>query len=137
MVDWFLSFPFPFLNYRLVSQSYIITPQHLFLPTLVPLLHGDKSLHPSASKVMVFLPTARQVGFAAEVLTKVQGLEPVHEIHSRLTQPKRTRVASAFAQAKTGVLLSSDVTARGMDFPGYRPLLFPFLNLTFPHPALL
>ncbi|KAF8809289.1 DEAD-domain-containing protein [Phlegmacium glaucopus] len=101
-----------------VSQSYVITPQHLFLPTLVPLLRSDKALHPSASKVMVFFPTARQVGLAAEVLLKVDGLEPIHEIHSRLSQAKRTSVAQAFTKAKTGVLLSSDVTARGMDFPG-------------------
>ena len=112
--------------YRLVSQSYLITPQHLFLPTLVPLLRADKALYPSASKVMVFLPTARQVGFAAEVLAKVNGLEPVYEIHSRLSQPKRTRVADTFAKAKTGVLLSSDVTARGMDFPGYASSFFFF-----------
>ena len=108
---------------HLVSQSYIITPQHLFLPTLIPLLRDDKALHPAASKVMVFLPTARQVGFAAEVLPKVNGLEPIHEIHSRLSQSKRTSVANAFAKASTGVLLSSDVTARGMDFPGYRSFL--------------
>lgn len=124
MVDLFPSF-FPFPNCRSVSQSYIITPQHLFLATLIPLLRGDEALHPSASKVMVFLPTARQVGFATEVLTQVQGLESVHEIHSRLSQSKRTNVASAFAKAKTGVLLSSDVTARGMDFPGYYPSFFP------------
>ena len=103
----------------IVSQSYIITPQHLFLPTLVPLLRGDKALYPSAFKVMVFLPTARQAGFAAEVLSKVPDLGPVYEIHSRLSQSKRTNVADAFAKAKKGVLLSSDVTARGMDFPGY------------------
>jgi ATP-dependent RNA helicase MSS116 len=113
-----LSIPF-ILNYYLVSQSYIITPQHLFLPTLIPLLRGDKALYPSASKVMVFLPTARQAGFAAEVLSKVHGLEPIYEIHSRLSQNRRTKVADTFAKEKTGVLLSSDVTARGMDFPGY------------------
>ena len=90
----------------------------MFLPTLIPLLRDDKALHPSASKVMVFFPTARQVGFAAEALAKVPGLESVHEIHSRLSQSKRTNVALAFTKAKTGVLLSSDVTARGMDFPG-------------------
>ena len=70
---------------------------------------------------MVFLPTARQVGFATQVLANVQGLEPIHQIHSRLSQPKRTQVAATFAKAKTGVLVSSDVTARGMDFPGCRP----------------
>jgi len=65
---------------------------------------------------MVFLPSARQVGFATRVFTKVQGLEPIHEIHSRLSQSKRTSVADTFAKAKIVVLLSSDVTARGMDF---------------------
>ena len=69
--------------------------------------------------LVVFLPTARQAGFAADVLSEVPGLEPIHEIHSRLSQARRTKVANDFARAKTGVLLSSDVTARGMDFPGY------------------
>lgn len=68
---------------------------------------------------MVFFPTARQVGFAAEVLAKVHGIGSVHEIHSRLTQNRRTKICEVFSEAKTGVLLSSDVTARGMDFPGY------------------
>lgn len=119
---WWVYFSLSSLHsqlYRLVSQSYIITPQNLFLATLVPLLRSDKALYPSASKVMVFFPTARQVGLAAEVLAKVHGLEPIYEIHSRLSQSKRSKVADTFSRAKKGVLLSSDVTARGMDFPGY------------------
>ena len=76
---------------------------------------------------MVFFPTARQVGFAAEVLSKVKGLEPIYEIHSRLTQARRTKVADTFAETKRGVLLSSDVTARGMDFPGYCSCFFFYL----------
>ena len=39
------------------------------------------------------------------------------EIHSRLTQQQRTRAADTFRRAKTGILFSSDVAARGMDFP--------------------
>ena len=49
---------------------------------------------------MVFLPTAHQAGFAAEVLSK--DLEPIYEIHSRLSQSKWTNVADAFAKAKKG-----------------------------------
>ena len=41
----------------------------------------------------------------------------VYEIHSKLSQQQRTRSADNFRQAKSGILLSSDVTARGMDFP--------------------
>ena len=39
------------------------------------------------------------------------------EIHGRLTQAARTRAAEVFRNAKSAILLSSDVTARGMDFP--------------------
>jgi ATP-dependent RNA helicase MSS116 len=39
------------------------------------------------------------------------------EIHSRLTQGARTRIAGLFRKCQTGILFSSDVTARGMDFP--------------------
>ncbi|KAL2818384.1 P-loop containing nucleoside triphosphate hydrolase protein [Aspergillus granulosus] len=38
-------------------------------------------------------------------------------INSRLTQSARTRVADNFRRCKSGILFSSDVTARGMDFP--------------------
>ncbi|KAJ5788954.1 uncharacterized protein N7518_005965 [Penicillium psychrosexuale] len=39
------------------------------------------------------------------------------EINSRLTQALRTRSADNFRRAREGILFSSDVTARGMDFP--------------------
>lgn len=39
------------------------------------------------------------------------------ELNSRLTQAKRTHNANRFREMKSGILFSSDVTARGMDFP--------------------
>ena len=39
------------------------------------------------------------------------------EIHARLSQGQRTAAADTFRRAESGILLSSDVTARGMDFP--------------------
>ncbi|KAK2932223.1 Helicase superfamily 1/2, ATP-binding domain [Fusarium oxysporum f. sp. vasinfectum] len=38
-------------------------------------------------------------------------------MQSKLSQVQRQRAADRFREARTGVLLSSDVTARGMDFP--------------------
>ena len=32
-------------------------------------------------------------------------------------QPQRTRTSEAFRNAKRGIMFSSDVTARGMDYP--------------------
>ena len=39
------------------------------------------------------------------------------EIHSKLTQRERTIASENFRRADSAILLSSDVTARGMDFP--------------------
>lgn len=39
------------------------------------------------------------------------------EMHSRLTQAQRTRNSDKFRRSKSAILFSSDVTARGMDFP--------------------
>lgn len=41
----------------------------------------------------------------------------ITEMHSRLTQGRRTRNSDSFRNARSGLMLSSDVTARGMDFP--------------------
>ncbi|KAH9864431.1 hypothetical protein J1614_010365 [Plenodomus biglobosus] len=40
-----------------------------------------------------------------------------YEIHAKLTQQQRTRAADDFRLTNNGVLFSTDVTARGMDFP--------------------
>ncbi|RHZ59016.1 uncharacterized protein CDV56_100917 [Aspergillus thermomutatus] len=41
----------------------------------------------------------------------------VFEIHSQLSQARRTRSSDSFRASKSAILFSSDVTARGMDFP--------------------
>ena len=41
----------------------------------------------------------------------------IMEIHSRKSQPNRIRTSEEFRQAKSAVMFSSDVTARGMDYP--------------------
>ncbi|KAF4472740.1 ATP-dependent RNA helicase [Fusarium albosuccineum] len=42
---------------------------------------------------------------------------PSYVMQSKLSQAQRQKAADLFREAKTGVLFSSDVTARGMDFP--------------------
>lgn len=39
------------------------------------------------------------------------------EIHSKLTQQQRTKAADDFRRAESAIMFTSDVTARGMDFP--------------------
>ncbi|KAJ4474448.1 P-loop containing nucleoside triphosphate hydrolase protein [Lentinula aciculospora] len=120
-----------------VHQSYIIARFENHIPTLLALLHLDSIKHAlpqvttttppningsqTLSKVMVFFPTARHVSFATEVLSSEsikKFLPPILEIHSRKSQSARTKAAEAFKNAKSAILLSSDVAARGIDFPG-------------------
>jgi ATP-dependent RNA helicase MSS116 len=42
---------------------------------------------------------------------------PVYDIHSRKSQSARTKTSEQFKNALAGVLFSSDVSARGMDYP--------------------
>lgn len=47
----------------------------------------------------------------------LRSLPPTYAIHSGLDQRQRSRVAENFRRAESAILISSDVTARGMDFP--------------------
>ncbi|KAJ7068589.1 P-loop containing nucleoside triphosphate hydrolase protein [Mycena amicta] len=103
-----------------VHQQSLIVPFSKHLAATFSFLQQDQELHSGSTKAMIFLPTARAVGFFYEALSQLPRgtLPPIYEIHSRKSQPQRTKAAEAFKDAKQGVLISSDVTARGMDFPG-------------------
>ncbi|KAI1105855.1 ATP-dependent RNA helicase mss116 [Jackrogersella minutella] len=75
-------------------------------------------------KAILFFSNTATVEFANRVfrntsLSRNYGRDGIgiFDIHSKLTQQARTRSAEMFRNAKTGILISSDVTARGMDFP--------------------
>lgn len=72
---------------------------------------------PETFKAIVFAPTAALVDFYAEVLEKIPNLPSIVALHSRMSQTKRTRTTDEFRNAKNGILLATDVIARGMDFP--------------------
>ncbi|EFW99056.1 dead box RNA helicase [Grosmannia clavigera kw1407] len=72
-------------------------------------------------KAIVFLPTTNFVQLTAVAFRMLARSNPelpyLYHIHSKLTQSARTNAADMFRRANTGILFSSDVTARGMDFP--------------------
>jgi len=86
---------------------------------LCGLLEQARRECPNDYKVIVFFVTARQTGFYAEAMNaiKERNAFKVFEIHSRKSQSKRTRVSGEFRKAQRGVLFSSDVSARGLDYP--------------------
>lgn len=51
----------------------------------------------------------------AEVLSQLK--LNIREIHSRKSQSARTKVSDEFRRSKGVILVSSDVSARGIDYP--------------------
>ena len=107
-----------------VPQSVIETSLPDIFATTVAVLRQALDENP-LSKIMLFFPTARSTGLFYELLTKLpegalganasprNGFELL-QIHSRMSQPARTKSADTFKSATSGVRVSSDVTARGM-----------------------
>ena len=75
------------------------------------------------SKVIVFVLTCAAVDYYAAVLPKVKALvaagvaKTVEALHGRMPQKRRVAVYDRFLAAPSGVLLCTDVAARGVDIP--------------------
>ena len=95
-----------------VQQSHVIVPfQDRFVPSVVELVQLAMQQDDNA-KLVVFFPTARMVGFFAELFNV--GLKiPVMELHSKKSQSNRNKVSDQFRKTKRGILFTSDVSARG------------------------
>jgi ATP-dependent RNA helicase DDX55/SPB4 len=86
--------------------------------------HDEKDEHgrPSANnKGIVYFLTCACVdyfGVALEVLKEAFGIRvPVYVLHGRMKQKAREGALGAFAKAEEGILLATDVAARGLDIP--------------------
>ncbi|RLN68424.1 hypothetical protein BBP00_00001035 [Phytophthora kernoviae] len=89
------------------------------LQDVIPVVEGVLEEHMKLPeyKVIVFLPTARSAQFMAQ-LFQAAGFPKVLEMHSRKSQSARTKAADAFRKGKKTIMFSSDVSARGVDYPG-------------------
>ncbi len=95
-------------------------------PSLVELLRREAQQSKEDSETMplkaiIFFPTTAMVEMTSVLFSRLRRqnpwLPPIGHIHSKLTQAKRTFAADSFRRTRSGILFSSDVTARGMDFP--------------------
>ncbi|OQD62730.1 hypothetical protein PENPOL_c011G07618 [Penicillium polonicum] len=71
----------------------------------------------STAETKVSADAFNNIARTSEFRQSAMGNMRLLEINSRLTQALRTRSADNFRKAREGILFSSDVTARGMDFP--------------------
>ncbi|SPQ97983.1 ATP-dependent RNA helicase [Plasmodiophora brassicae] len=98
-----------------VEQFSAVVPFDAQLAVLENVLRVHMKECPQDFKIIVFFPTARVVGFCAQLFTSI-GL-PVLEIHSRKSQAQRTKVSNQFREATRAIMFTSDVSARGVDYP--------------------
>jgi len=94
-----------------LTQVYYDVPDHQKFSLLVTLLKKE-----NADLVMVFCNTRRNVDFVAENLSRA-GIH-AKAIHGGIEQKKRIRVLEEFHSKGLGVLICTDVAARGLDIKG-------------------
>jgi ATP-dependent RNA helicase MSS116 len=97
------------------------------IPHTLRLLAHDQLLNPGKSKAIIFLPTTKMTQLFATLIRELSKTvlpsakrTKVYEIHSKRTQEARTTTSDSFRNDKSGasILVSSDVSARGVDYPG-------------------
>jgi len=94
-----------------LTQVYYDTPDNMKFALLVHLL---KEEHPGL--IMVFCNTQRNTDFVARNLQEL-GINAV-AIHGGLSQDKRSKILHMFNSKQVGVLVCTDVAARGLDIKG-------------------
>merc|ERR1719215_320297 len=98
-----------------IDQCVSITDMEGMTELLWAAVHAEVRRHPKDHKIMAFFTTARLTQLYSELFGAV-GME-VYEIHSRKSQAHRTKCADGFRSARSGIVFSSDVSARGLDYP--------------------
>jgi len=98
-----------------IAQSCAIADIDTMTETLWAALSSEMARNPKNFKIMVFFVAARITQLYSEMFNQA-GVD-VHEIHSRKSQGHRTKAADTFRSQQKGIVFSSDVLARGLDFP--------------------
>lgn len=98
-----------------VPQHIMTVPLHQQQDMLYHLLKQHMNKNKDSYKVMVFFPTAMQTAYMAKLFSLLD--MNVLEMHSRKTQGYRTKTSDQFRESKKAIMFTSDVTARGMDYP--------------------
>ncbi|CAN8237219.1 unnamed protein product [Cochlearia groenlandica] len=85
------------------------------LSQLVDLLNKNKN-----KKLIVYFMTCASVDYWGLVLSQIPALNSISliPIHGDMKQNARDKALASFTEASSGVLLCTDVAARGLDIPG-------------------
>ncbi|KIY48175.1 DEAD-domain-containing protein [Fistulina hepatica ATCC 64428] len=93
-----------------LSQGYVVVPSDRRFLLLFTFLKRNAN-----KKVIVFFSSCNSVKYHAELLNYID--VPVLDLHGKQKQQKRTNTFFEFINAESGILLSTNVAARGLDIP--------------------
>lgn len=93
-----------------LEQGYVVCPSEKRLLVLFTFLKKNRK-----KKVMVFFSSCMSVKYYHELFNYID--LPVMCIHGKQKQTKRTTTFFQFCNADSGILLCTDVAARGLDIP--------------------
>eukprot|EP01103_Thecamoeba_quadrilineata_P018238 TRINITY_DN6854_c0_g1_i1.p1 TRINITY_DN6854_c0_g1~~TRINITY_DN6854_c0_g1_i1.p1 ORF type:complete len:542 (-),score=141.03 TRINITY_DN6854_c0_g1_i1:83-1708(-) len=93
-----------------LEQGYVVIPSEARFLLLFTFLKRNLK-----KKMIVFFSSCNSVKYHAELLNYID--IPVMDLHGKMKQQKRTNTFFDFMNAEQGILLSTDVAARGLDIP--------------------
>ncbi|KAJ7402251.1 ATP-dependent RNA helicase DDX18 [Pitangus sulphuratus] len=93
-----------------LEQGYVVCPSEKRFLLLFTFLKKNRK-----KKLMVFFSSCMSVKYHYELLNYID--LPVLAIHGKQKQTKRTTTFFQFCNAESGILLCTDVAARGLDIP--------------------
>lgn len=98
-----------------VEQRFVVCAPILALTVVFNAIVEEMTLNPRNHKIMVFFPTARLTHFAVHLFRERLKVN-AHEIHGRRDGPSRMVAQNKFAECVSGLLFTSGVSERGMDY---------------------
>ncbi|KAI9497327.1 P-loop containing nucleoside triphosphate hydrolase protein [Zychaea mexicana] len=95
-----------------LTQHYVVCELHKKLDVLFSFIRSHLQ-----SKTIVFMSSCKQTRFVYEAFCKLQpGISLLH-LHGKQKQTKRVEIFRKFTTTQHAVLFSTDIAARGLDFP--------------------
>ena len=102
------------VDHKSIEQSFVMLPSDRLIAGVAQILL--QLMANPHHKIVVFFPTTSQVAYFNSLFQLALGRR-VMSLHSKKNQNARSVTSELFREANQGVLFTSDVSARGVDYP--------------------
>ncbi|CAK0841172.1 unnamed protein product [Prorocentrum cordatum] len=103
----------------LIEQTYCVVATEDMTRMLCRAIEEARRREAASAKLVAIFMTGRIAAYYAEAFRKSGSELAVFEIHAQIKkQETRTEASNQFRDAVSGILFTSDVSSRGLDYPG-------------------